>query len=98
MMRRIEIGQDQNFHRPDRDSRQETMSWRAIPGIRALEVLRSINVHLLDSRAAPFPLTLTLSLREREQRALRSRKPTVRIILSAEKGSRFPQGTGFHGA
>src|SRR6266516_3790766 len=56
VVRRIEIGQNQNFHRLDRDSKPATQSWRAIPGIRGVEMLRTINIHLLDSpRRFPHP-------------------------------------------
>src|SRR5205809_5423086 len=43
---------------------------------------------------APFPLTPTLSLREREQRASRSESRKVWIVLRGEKGSPSPQGRG----
>src|SRR5437899_5820134 len=43
---------------------------------------------------APFPLTLTLSLREREQRAPRRESRKTWIVLRREKGSPSPQGRG----
>src|SRR5439155_19226652 len=43
---------------------------------------------------ALFPLTLTLSRREREQRAPQSEKRNVWIVLHGENGSPSPQGGG----
>src|SRR5881397_3317613 len=42
----------------------------------------------------PFPLTLTLSLREREQRAPRSESRKLWTVLRGEQGCPSPQGRG----
>src|SRR5262245_1618263 len=41
VMRWIEIGQNQNFHRPGRDSKPVTKVWRAIPGSREGQAIQS---------------------------------------------------------
>jgi hypothetical protein len=61
VMRRIEIGQNQNFHRPDRDPKTATRSWRAIPGNRKLEALFTFSIHQLERWASLAARSVTKS-------------------------------------